>query len=175
MRPLARATTEFRCIGLAWLAVGVALFAIEVSGARHPAAAVAGVILTAVIWVICQRLRLSGRYMEEALASPPELDSPEIEPRSKTVLRVVARGAVLLAIYVALVLALDTLALAAGFALGGAVDDALILRRLCRFESSRGLLVLRDPRWRWRRNRAEQRFGRGIMDAQDYYVTPVRR
>jgi hypothetical protein len=126
----------------------------------------AAVFFGSAMYVVAYR-----RYIHEALEGAREVSSPEREDARHARRRVAVRAACvnlpLTAFFLALVLSGGTKGGLVGIIAGGGLTFLVHARQIRRWEKGHAVEILREPRWRWRREHG--RWGRGVMDAQDFY------
>jgi hypothetical protein len=171
---LVPAVAEYRCYGfgslLAGLAFGVLAIAIDPFAKALFLTLFFGLFFGAGMFVF-----VLARMGRQVLAAPIVLSTHEPEEVG-SMRRRVARMVVLQATGMLLLVAIGGLqgTVAAPFAggafLGMGVAVLAMSRRFERWEEAHACLLLREPRYRWRRDPQSGRRGGGIIDPRDFYV-----
>lgn len=170
MRPLAPARGEFRLDGLVGLGIGVLLGAALAATRAHPLRFVVGFLFAAFFFGGGMYVAVLGRYLRAALKDATEAVTPALETRSETRRRVLCRALALNVPLAALIVVLS-FGSSGGALVGIAVGNGLaflgMAHRIEHWEERKSVQILREPRWRgaW----DKRRFGRGVIDPQDFY------
>jgi hypothetical protein len=170
MKPLASPSEEYRLEGTIALGWSLLLGAIVAAIAAHPLRLVSSFVIGGAIFGAIMYVVLFHRYLRAALKQAGEISNPNRETRSETRRRVATRSGFinLGAVFILLLLARGrTGGALLGFVAGNGVTFLVLARQVRRWEATHGVEILREPRWRGRWN--EGRFGRGVMDPQDFY------
>jgi hypothetical protein len=171
MKPLVRAVDEYRLMGLISVAWGVVVGGVAAVIANHPLRLVASLLVEGAIFGIFMYLAVSGRYARNALKDALEISNPVRSRPQDTRRWVAVRSAYMLvpltAFSVFLLVGRGSATGAIGIIPGGGALLLVISRQIRRWESEHRAEILREPRWRWRRENGRR--GRGVMDPQDFY------
>jgi TRAP-type mannitol/chloroaromatic compound transport system permease large subunit len=171
MRPLRSPILEYRIEGTLQLLGGIAIGVVAASTHR-PVPVTLGWLVGAVIFGGVMYVLVYRRYIADAVrdarAAPADA---AYESGGMTGRRVATRAlATLLPLLVLAVLLRNPTVVAAILSGNGAMF--LVLSRwMEHWQRQQGVQVLREPRYRWRRE--NKRRGRGVMDAQDFYLAPL--
>jgi hypothetical protein len=171
MKPLVRAVDEYRLMGLISVAWGVVVGGVAAVIANHPLRLVASLLVEGAIFGIFMYLAVYGRYARNALKDAREISNP-VRARPQDTRRWAAvRSAYMLvpltAFSVFLLVGRGSATGAIGIIPGGGACLLVISRQIRRWESEHRAEILREPRWRWRREHGRR--GRGVIDPQDFY------
>jgi positive regulator of sigma E activity len=171
MKPLASPREEFRLEGAIGLGLSVLLGVIVTATAAHPLRVLASFVIAGALFGAVMYVVLLRRYLGAALKQAREISNPQLEPLSDTRRRVATRSGVISAVASAFALVLLTRGRAGGVLLGilagNGVTFLVLARHIRRWETTHTVEILREPRWRGRWEQG--RFGRGVIDPQDFY------
>lgn len=175
MRPVASPVLESRIAACFELALGGAGGAIA-SAEWSAAGTLFRLLFGGAIYGVCMHFWCYRRLVARALDDPGSLDHPAREDRSRTIARGLAfQGLPALALLLAVWWwNVEFLAVTSSFSIAIGCNNAWITRRYRIWEIDHHAALVREPRYRWRRDPARGgRFGGGIFDARDFYFVPV--
>ncbi|MEA2256575.1 MAG: hypothetical protein QOG35_2620 [Solirubrobacteraceae bacterium] len=170
MKPLVSPVTEYRLMGLAFVALGLVL-AVVAMATQRPLGVLA-VFLFEVpffgVWMYRLALRRYARQAVGAAAPPPTAGRERLTRTGRRIALAMVPG---LAVMATIALVGGMPALIGGIAAGQGAALLWTGRWLRRWERQYHRQILREPRWRWNRE-GEHGWGRGrgVMDPQDFYV-----
>jgi hypothetical protein len=170
-KPLARAQAEARLEGTVALGVSMLLGAVAVAVAAHPVKVLAGFVFAAVFFGAIMYVTVGRRYLRDALEGAREISTHPIETPKQTTRRAAARSAYInlpvAAFFALLLLVSGTEGSLIGIVAGNGLAFLALARTIRRWEATHSVQILREPRWRWRREHGHR--GRGVIDPQDFY------
>jgi hypothetical protein len=170
VRQLASARREFQLDGAITLAWSVIVGGVLAATSQRPLRVLVGFAATAAIFGVGMYLAVYGRYVRAALTQAREISNPQRETRAATERRIALRatfGNILTSGALLLVMASGGLGRGfVGIIAGNGAALLALARDTARWERRHSLEVLREPRYRWGSNQG--RFGRGVMDPQDF-------
>jgi hypothetical protein len=168
MRPLRSPILEYRIDGALQLLVGIAIGVVAAS-TRRPVPVTLGWLVGAVFFGGVMYVLITRRYIRDAVRDARAVPADAAyESVSVTRRRVAKRALATSAPVLVFALLLRNPTVLAAIASGNGAMLLVLSRWIEHWQRQHGVQVLREPRYRWRRE--NKRRGRGLMDAQDFYV-----
>jgi hypothetical protein len=144
---------------------------VAVGEAKRPLAALGGVLFMAVFFGGWMYLLVIRRYVRSALAEANEVAEVPRESTSSSTRRALPRILVLVIVFVPLALIGRGSPIIGGIAAGSGATMLAASYAIGQWEREHSVEILREPRWRWRREKGRR--GRGVIDSQDFYFVRV--
>jgi hypothetical protein len=168
MRPLRSPILEYRIEGALQLLGGVAIGVVAAS-TRRPVPVALGLLVGAVFFGGVMYVLVYRRYIGDAVRDARTVPADAAyESGAVTGRRVAMRALATLLPLLAFAVLLRNPTVLAAIASGNGAVFLVLSRWMEHWQRQQGVQVLREPRYRWRRE--NKRRGRGVMDAQDFYV-----
>jgi hypothetical protein len=156
-------------MGLGELAGGLALGVVAMV-VEHRVAALAGLLVAAALYGTSMQIVVYRPFARRAVQEPAAPPTAERESVTETRRRIVLMISALLVTGAALAIVSQSPALVGGIAAGNGAALLLTSRRLRGWEREHDSRLLREPRWRLRRNGGGIGRAGGAMDPRDIYV-----
>jgi hypothetical protein len=168
MKPLRSPILEYRIDGALQLLVGIAIGVVTAS-ARRPVPVTLGWLGGAVFFGGVMYALIYRRFIRDAVRDARAVPADAAyESVAVTYRRVATRAFAILVPLIVFALILRNPTILAAIASGNGAMLLVLSRWIERWQREHGVHVLREPRYRWRRE--NKRRARGVMDARDFYV-----
>ncbi len=158
-------------MGMVQLVGGAALTAVAIAD-QGAVAAVVAVAFGASVYGGLMYAWLYRPAVRRGVEDPALAPTDDREPGWATTRRILAITGPMLVIFLLVAVASGTPGIVAGIAVGNGAAVWWTSCWLRRWELQAGRRLLREPRWRGRRQETGG-WGRGVFDPQDFYVAPV--